>query len=81
MSVAKPPAAGYFVLRLLLRRPLAQTIVGDLDELYYKDLRRVGLRRETILYWKEVLDAVIPAFIRILLRLGALALLQKAARE
>lgn len=67
---SEPPALAEAVFSFLTSKLTADAELGDLQELFLKNVDRFGQARARRLYWYEVLQAVRPALFRIAKKLG-----------
>jgi putative ABC transport system permease protein len=59
-----PPKVAQNLLRRLLREDLAEEVLGDLDEKFYKTAKNKSVRRATVNYWFQTLNYLRPFALR-----------------
>jgi hypothetical protein len=65
-----PPALAETVLALLTPKRTVDAQIGDMQEMFIKNVERFGLGRARRLYWYEVFRSVWPALKRIGKKIG-----------
>ena len=77
----RPPFNGEYLLYLFLKREEREEVIGDLIESYGRVVRRFGLRRANIWFYKQVAGSLFPLARRALLRIGTLVWLGRFLRR
>jgi hypothetical protein len=76
-----PPAAGEWLLTLLIRGRRAEALLGDLEELYRRDCDARGIRRASWLYWARALKSLGPLLWSAIKKIGIVAAVTEMARR
>jgi hypothetical protein len=74
-AVSKPPPLAVFCISLLAPKNTAQAILGDLQELFHKNVERFDEKQARRMYWMEVVANVRPLLLTWLKRIGFFTLL------
>jgi hypothetical protein len=75
------PKIGEFLIRLFLAREDQEAILGDLNEAYIRDEKRLGTTMAGILYYRQVAISIWPLVRKMLIRLSALASIEELVRR